>query len=105
MFDALPSELSKDSEATAHHVHRRLIFGAVAALIVMGAAFVWRVANTPAPATAPIASMAPAAKNPVLEELVEATKALQVSQQQAIEIGRASCRERGEVLGGTGAGE
>ena len=88
MIDALPSELGKDSEAMAQHIHGRLILGAVAALVVMAAAFAWRIANgpaSPAPAPAPTAAAAPTTKNPVLEELVEATKALQVSQQQAID--------------------
>src|SRR5690242_16920830 len=85
MLDALPSELSRDSKTATRHPHVRLIVGAAAALIIMGAAFVWRVANGPPPSAAPVASVAPPAHNQALEELVEATKALQVSQQQAID--------------------
>jgi hypothetical protein len=83
MIDALPSELG--NEAAARQLHGRLIIGAVAALAIMAAAFVWRIANGPPPVAPPVANVAPPAKNPVLEELVEATKALGVSQQQAID--------------------
>jgi hypothetical protein len=85
MIEALPSELGKDNEAAARHLHGRLIIGAAAALVIMAAAFVWRIANGPQPVTTPVTNAASTAKNPVLEELVEATKALQISQQQAID--------------------
>jgi hypothetical protein len=85
MIDALSSELNKDSEAAARHLQRRLIIGAVAALVIMAAAFSWRIANGPQATATPVTNMAPAARSPVLEELVEATKALEVSQQQAID--------------------
>jgi hypothetical protein len=85
MLDALPSEPGKDHEAARRHLDGRLILGAVAALLIMAAAFGWRVANGPAPTAAPVTNVAQPAKNPVLEELVEATKALQISQQQAID--------------------
>lgn len=87
MIDALPSDPNKDSEAATRHLHRRLIFGAMAALVIMAVAFVWRVTNRPPLVAAPVATVAPApaAQKLVLEELVEATKALEVSQQQAID--------------------
>jgi hypothetical protein len=84
MIDALPSEPGKDSEAATRHLHVRLIFGAMAALVIVAVAFAWRITNGP-PVAAPVAVAAPPAKSPVLEELVEATKALEVSQQQAID--------------------
>jgi septal ring factor EnvC (AmiA/AmiB activator) len=90
MIDALPFEPRKDSEAATRHIHGRLIGGAVAALVIVAAAFIWRItASPPAPIASalasPVAGAAAAAKNPVLDELVEATKALEVSQQQAID--------------------
>jgi hypothetical protein len=86
MIDALPSELRKDSPAATRHLHGRLIIGAVAALLVVAGAFAWRIAAGAPPAPVrPVATVAPPAKNPVLDELVETTKALQESQQQAID--------------------
>jgi peptidoglycan hydrolase CwlO-like protein len=87
MIDALPSEPNKDSAAASRHLHRRLIVGAVAALLIVAGAFVWRMtASSPPAQIANVAtSPAPAARNPVLDELVEATKALETSQQQAID--------------------
>jgi septal ring factor EnvC (AmiA/AmiB activator) len=90
MIDALPFEPRKDSEAATRHIHGRLIGGAVAALVIVAAAFIWRITASPSPPIAsalasPVAGAAAAAKNPVLDELVEATKALEVSQQQAID--------------------
>jgi septal ring factor EnvC (AmiA/AmiB activator) len=85
MIDALPSEPNKDSEAATRHLHVRLILGAMAALVIVAAAFAWRITNGPPPVATPVANAAPPAKSSVLEELVEATKALEVSQQQAID--------------------
>jgi septal ring factor EnvC (AmiA/AmiB activator) len=84
MIDAFPSEPGKDSEAATGHFHGRLMVGAVAALMIVAAAFVWRIASGPPPAPQ-VANPAPIARNPALDELVEATKALEVSQQQAID--------------------
>jgi septal ring factor EnvC (AmiA/AmiB activator) len=85
MIDALPSEPRKDSAAATRHLHGRLIAGAVLALVIVGGAFVWRLtANSPPPVVRPVASAAPA-RNPVLDQLVETTKALEDSQQQAID--------------------
>jgi peptidoglycan hydrolase CwlO-like protein len=87
MIDALPSEPNRDSAAASRHLHRRLIVGAVAALLIVVGAFVWRMtASSPPTQMASVApSPAPAVRNPVLDELVEATKALESSQQQAID--------------------
>jgi hypothetical protein len=91
MIDALPSEPGNNSAAASRHLHSRLIVGAVAALLIVAGAFIWRITassppNTPAVQMAsPAANSTPPAKNPVLDELVEATKALESSQQQAID--------------------
>jgi septal ring factor EnvC (AmiA/AmiB activator) len=91
MIDALPSEPGNNSAAASRHLHGRLIVGAVAALLIVAGAFVWRLAASSPPAAAPAqiasaaANPAPPARNPVLDELVEATKALESSQQQAID--------------------
>jgi uncharacterized coiled-coil protein SlyX len=93
MIDAFPSEPRKDSVAATRHSHSRLIVGAVAALLIVTGAFVWRLASGPpttatpmvkasAPVTNPVANPV---VNPVLDQLVEATKALEISQQQAID--------------------
>lgn len=86
MIDALPSEPSKDGVAAARLLHSRLIIGAAAALVIVAGAFVWRIAASHSPPSAPpTTNVAAAARNPVLDELVETTKALQDSQQQAID--------------------
>jgi hypothetical protein len=90
MIDTLPSEPGKHSYAVTRHLHGRLIVGAVAALMIVAGAFVWRiVASAPPPIARPTTSAAAPATNPgtnpVLDELVEATKALEISQQQAID--------------------
>jgi hypothetical protein len=88
MIDALPSEPRKDSIAATRHAHRRLMVGAVAALVIVAAASVWRLASGPPTMSPTLKAAVPAtnpAPNPVLDQLVEATKALEVSQQQAID--------------------
>jgi len=85
MIDAFPSEPRKDSVAVTGHAHGRLIVGAVLALMIVAGAFVWRMASGPPPTANPTTKVAEPARNPVLDELVEATKALEVSQQQAID--------------------
>jgi hypothetical protein len=84
MIDAFPSEPHKDNAAATRHAHGRLIAGAVAALMIVAGAFVWRMASGSPPTASP-ATKAEPARNPVLEELVEATKGLEVSQQQAVD--------------------
>jgi septal ring factor EnvC (AmiA/AmiB activator) len=85
MIDAFPSEPRKDSVAATRHAHRRLIVGAVAALMIVAGASVWRMASGPPPIASSATKPAEPARNPVLDELVETTKALEVSQQQAID--------------------
>ena len=84
MIDALPSEPRKDSAAVTRHLDARLIAGAVLALLIVAGALAWRITSPPPAPVRPVANVAPA-KNPVLDELVETTKALQESQQQAID--------------------
>jgi hypothetical protein len=85
MIDAFPSEPSKDQAAATRHSHSRLIVGAMAALVIVAGAFVWRVAGGAPTLASPTTIAAAPAKNPVLDQLVEATKALEVSQQQAVD--------------------
>jgi uncharacterized coiled-coil protein SlyX len=89
MIDALPCEPSKVSYAATRHLHGRLIVGAVAALMIVAGASVWRLVSGPPTIVSPTIKVeAPATNpgtNPVLDELVEATKALEISQQQAID--------------------
>jgi hypothetical protein len=85
MIDAFPSEPRKDSVAATRHSHGRLIVGALAALLIVTGGFVWRLASgLPTTATPMVKASAPAT-NPILDQLVEATNALEISQQQAID--------------------
>jgi uncharacterized coiled-coil protein SlyX len=86
MMDAFQSD-RRDGAASNRQLNTRLLVGAVAALLIVAGAFVWRVTAAPPPAqvASQIVSPAPPVKNPVLDELVEATKALEASQQQAID--------------------
>jgi septal ring factor EnvC (AmiA/AmiB activator) len=87
MIDALPSEPSKDGAATARQLHTRLTAGAAAALLIVAGTFVWRMSvKSPAPpVTSQVTQATPPARNPVLDQLVETTKALEFSQQEAID--------------------
>ena len=85
MIDAHPSEPRKDNVAANRHAHGRLMVGAVAALIIVAGASVWRLASGPPTIASPIIKAAAPAANPVLDQLVEATRALEASQQQAID--------------------
>jgi len=84
MMDAFQSAPRRD--AANRQLNSRLLVGAVAALLIVAGAFAWRVTASPPPAQlAAVVSPAPPAKNPVLDELVETTKALEASQQQAVD--------------------
>jgi hypothetical protein len=91
MIDALPSDPRNNHTTATRQLHARLLVGAVAALLIVAGAFVWRMTVSsppniaPAQIAGPATNPAPPAKNPVLDELVEATKALESSQQQAID--------------------
>jgi uncharacterized coiled-coil protein SlyX len=86
MMDALQSNPRRDAITSNRQINTRLFAGAVAALLIVTGAFVWRVtASSPPAQVATLVSPAPPAKNPVLDELVETTKALEASQQQAID--------------------
>lgn len=75
---------------TAHSIRglgvpaQRGIVVAVAALLIVGGALVWRL-GTNAAAPSPPAKVAAAARNPALDELVGTTKALDASQQQVVD--------------------
>jgi septal ring factor EnvC (AmiA/AmiB activator) len=76
---------------TAHVVRglgvpaQRGIVAAVAALLIVVGAVVWRIgSNSPATLSAP-AKVVAAARNPAIDELVGTTKALDASQQQVID--------------------
>jgi uncharacterized coiled-coil protein SlyX len=95
MADALPSEPGKDRLAARRHLSGRLVVGALAALLVVAGAFCWRTFAAP-PAAAPGPKMVSAqpvknpvldqvVKNPALDHLVESIKALEFSQQEAID--------------------
>jgi hypothetical protein len=90
MIDSLLSETAKDNVAATRHLHGRLMIVAVAALTIITGAFAWRtIARVPPtiapPMTLPMTKAAPTTINPVMDELVETTKALETSQQQVID--------------------
>jgi hypothetical protein len=57
---------------------------AVAALLIIGGAVIWRVGANSQPAASP-AKVVAVAKNPAIDELVGTTKALDASQQQVVD--------------------
>lgn len=61
----------------------RVIATAVAAVLIVGGAMLWRISAT-APVTS-AAKVAAAPKNPAIDELVGTTKALDASQQQVVD--------------------
>ena len=63
---------------------QRGIVVALAALMIVGGAVVWRMGSS-APVVATVPAKAAAARNPALDELVGTTKALDVSQQQVVD--------------------
>jgi hypothetical protein len=64
---------------------QRGIIAAVAALLIIGGAVIWRIgANSQTPA-GPAVKVAATSKNPAIDELVGTTKALDVSQQQVVD--------------------
>jgi hypothetical protein len=85
MIDSLPSDPSNNRAAATRHLDGRLMAGAAAALLIVAGAFVWRLASPAVEIPKPVAVVAPPVRNPVLDELVENTKALQISQQEAID--------------------
>jgi len=84
MVESLPSEPAEALRRGAADPSKRLLVVALAALLIVGGAVAWRVTGNPA-ASPTVAKLAPPPKNPQLDELIETTKALQDSQQQAID--------------------
>ncbi|MBB5047205.1 hypothetical protein HNR60_001957 [Rhodopseudomonas rhenobacensis] len=84
MVESLPSEPAESTRRGAADPTKRLLVVALAALLIVGGAVAWRVTGNPA-ASPTVAKLAPPPKNPQLDALIETTRALQDSQQQAID--------------------
>lgn len=67
------------------HAATRMIVIAIAALAIIGGALAWRIGASNSVDTAQLAKALAPARNPVLDQLVETTKALESSQQQAVD--------------------
>jgi hypothetical protein len=83
MVELLPSDPNDNLNRAGPHPSRRVLVVALASLLVLGGSVIWRASvSRPVPEQAKL--VAPA-RDPVLDQLVENTKALEVSQQQAID--------------------
>jgi hypothetical protein len=83
MVELLPSDPNENSNRVGPHPSRRVLVVALASLLVLGGAVIWRASvSRPVPEQAKI--VAPP-RDPMLVQLVENTKALEDSQQQAID--------------------
>ena len=83
MVELLPSDPHDDLRHPSPHLSRRLLVVALASLLVLGGAAIWRASvSRPAPEQA---KAVPPPRDPLLIQLVENTKALEDSQQQAID--------------------
>jgi hypothetical protein len=87
MTDPWPSEPNSRGVAPARPLRGQLLLVGGAAILVIGGIFLWRIGvhMTPAPPPVRTVAVAAPAKNPQLEELVKATRALNSTQQQAID--------------------
>lgn len=89
MTDPWPSEPNSRGVAAARPLRGQILLVGSATILVIGGIFLWRIGfhTAPAPAPPPVrtAAVAEPAKNPQLEELVKATRALNTTQQQAID--------------------
>ena len=79
--------LSLQDQQQAAQVRRRLVITLMAALVLIGAGWItlWAASGSPAVAPAPHAVPASAASRRPSDELLETTKGLQVTQQQAVD--------------------
>lgn len=87
MTDPWPSEPNSRGVIPTRPLIGQLLLVGSAAILVIGGIFLWRIGVQTAPAPPPVktAAVTVPAKNPEIEELVKATRALNDSQQQAID--------------------
>lgn len=87
MTNPWPSEPNSRGVVSARPLRGQLLLVGSAAILVVGGIFLWRIGvhDTPAPPPVRTVAVAVPAKNPQLEELLKATRALNTTQQQAID--------------------
>ncbi|MBS0528961.1 MAG: hypothetical protein JSS22_06185 [Proteobacteria bacterium] len=86
MVDALPSEPNSRGATSTRPLRSQLLLIATAAILVTGGIVLWRMGTQGAPIQQPTkTAVSSPPKNPVLDELVRTTRALNDSQQQAID--------------------
>ena len=87
MTDPWPSEPNSRGVVPTRPLRGQLLLVGCAAILVIGGILLWRIGIQSRPASQPVktAAVSMPAKNPEIEELIKATRALNDSQQQAID--------------------
>jgi hypothetical protein len=86
MPDAWSSEPNSQGVSLTRPLRGQVLLVAAAAFLIIGGVALWRMGSPHSPAPRPVTTAVTApVKNPVLDELVKTTRALNDSQQQAID--------------------
>lgn len=86
MIDSWPSEPKNPRISATRPLRGQLVLVAVAAILIIGGAGLWRIAVHDAPVAQPIKAVQKAPpRDPAVDDLLKTTRALNDSQQQAID--------------------